>query len=217
MILMNEVIKPHVGKLCRFPLPAELMAVLGGTLASYLLDLDANYKVNLVGTIPVGLPLPEFPPLRLMWMVAVDCIAISIVSYSVTISMAMIIAKKQNYEVRPNQEMLALGLSNLVGGLFACLPNATSLSRSLIQEITGGKTQIASVISSFLILLIILWIGPIFEVLPRCVLSGIIIVALKGMYLQALDVPRFFREGLWEGMTWIVTFTAVVLVDVDIG
>lgn len=108
MILMNELIKPHVGKLCRFPIPAELMAVLGGTLASYLLDLGGNYNVNLVGTIPVGLPKPELPPIRLMWMVAVDCIAISIVSYSVTISMAMIIAKKQNYDVRPNQELLAL-------------------------------------------------------------------------------------------------------------
>lgn len=43
-----------------------------------------------------------------MWLVAVDSIAIAIVSYSVTISMAMIIAKKQNYEVRPNQELLAL-------------------------------------------------------------------------------------------------------------
>lgn len=60
-----------------------------------------------------------------------------------------------------------------MGGVFACIPNATSLSRSLIQEQTGGKTQIASVISAFLIMCIILWIGPIFEVLPRvCVSSG---------------------------------------------
>lgn len=58
-------------------------------------------------------------------------------------------------------------MSNLVGGVFACIPNATSLSRSLIQEQTGGRTQIASVISAFLIMCIILWIGPIFEVLPR--------------------------------------------------
>lgn len=59
------------------------------------------------------------------------------------------------------------GVSNLVGGLFSCIPNGTSLSRSLIQEQTGGKTQIASVISSFLIMCILLWIAPAFEVLPR--------------------------------------------------
>lgn len=56
----------------------------------------------------MGLPLPELPPIKLIWMVAIDTLAISIVSYTVTISMALIFAKKQNYEVRPNQELLAM-------------------------------------------------------------------------------------------------------------
>lgn len=59
-------------------------------------------------TVPIGLPPPIMPPINLLWLVAVDAIAISIVSYSVTISMAMIFAKKQSYEVKANQEMLAL-------------------------------------------------------------------------------------------------------------
>lgn len=126
--------------------------------------------------------------------------------------------------------------------MFSCVPNATSLSRSLIQEQTGGRTQIASVVSSFLILIILLWIAPFFQVLPRvistvkfitafimitlsqifsysfqCVLSGIIVVALKGMYTQALQLKRFHKESKIESLTWMVTFWAVVLVDVDIG
>lgn len=148
-------------------MPGELIAVVGGTLASLVLRLGPTYGVHLVGSIPLGLPLPELPPPRLLGLVAIDSIAISIVSYTVTISMALIFAKKQNYDVRPNQECLAMGLSNIVGGLFSCVPNGTSLSRSLIQEQTGGRTQIASVVSAFLILIILLWIGPFFEVLPR--------------------------------------------------
>lgn len=132
------------------------------------------------------------------------------------------------------------GLSNIVGGMFSCVPNSTSLSRSVIQDETGGKTQVASIVSASLILVILLWIAPFFQVLPRvskhsvrsilfsqflnecvlhlqCVLSGIILVALKGMYTQAGELPRYFREGKLEGLTWIVTFSAVVLVDVDIG
>lgn len=130
--------------------------------------------------------------------------------------------------------------------MFSCVPNATSLSRSLIQEQTGGRTQVASVVSSFLILIILLWIAPFFQVLPRvnthyrhlslivvinncpvllfsflfffqCVLSGIIVVALKGMYTQALQLKRFHKESKIESLTWFVTFWAVVLVDVDIG
>lgn len=82
--------------------------MVGGTIASFLLGFGPNYKVSLVGEIPLGLPMPEMPPLKLLWLVAVDSIAIAIVSYSVTISMAMIFAKKRNYEVRPNQELLAM-------------------------------------------------------------------------------------------------------------
>lgn len=64
--------------------------------------------MHLVGNIPMGLPMPELPPPQLLWLVAVDSIAIAIVSYTVTISMALIFAKKRHYEVRPNQELLAM-------------------------------------------------------------------------------------------------------------
>lgn len=51
----------------------------------------------------------------------------------------------------------------------------------------------------------------------QCVLSGIIIVALKGMYTQAGELKRFHKESKVESFTWMITFWAVVLVDVDIG
>lgn len=217
MLLMNEYLKPHASRHCRFPIPAELMVVLGGTLASHLLQLGPRHAVQLVGHIPLGIPTPELPPVSLVGSVAVDALAISLVSYSVTISMAMILSKKQNYRVRPNQELLAMGLSNLVGAMFSCIPNATSLSRSLIQEQTGGRTQLTSVVSAGLITAILLWIAPIFEVLPRCALSGIIVVALKGMYMQAGQLGRFHRESVLNSLTWVVTFAATVMVDVDVG
>lgn len=100
--------QPRCSKLCKFPIPAELIAVVGGTLISNFLQLGTEHNVRLVGDIPMGLPLPELPPIELLWIVAVDSIAIAIVSYTVTISMALIFAKKQNYEVRPNQELLAM-------------------------------------------------------------------------------------------------------------
>lgn len=168
MVIMNELVKPRFMKLCRFPIPAELIAVCGGTLVSYLMQLGkAPYNVHLVGNIPIGFPVPTAPPVALVGAVALDALSITIVSYSVTMSMAKILAKKHNYEVRPNQELLAMGLSNLFGGFFMCLPNGTSLSRSLIQEQTGGKTQLASVVSAVLIIFVLLWIAPVFEVLPR--------------------------------------------------
>lgn len=100
--------QPRCSKICKFPVPAELIAVVGGTAASHILGVGTVYGVRLVGDIPMGLPMPELPPIKLLGLVAFDSIAIAIVSYTVTISMALIFAKKQNYEVDPNQELLAM-------------------------------------------------------------------------------------------------------------
>lgn len=217
MIIMNEFVKPLLSKKCRLPIPSELIAVIGGTVASYFLELGPKNDMKLVGYIPVGLPLPEVPPMELLQLVVIDSIAIAVVSYSIMMSMALIFAKKHSYEVKANQELLAIGFSNIVGSFFSCIPLACSLSRSLIQEQTGGVTQIASVVSAGLILVVLLWIGPFFEYLPKCVLGGIIIVALKAMFMQAKELKRFFKEGIMEGLVWCVTFFCVVLIDIDIG
>lgn len=72
-------------------------------------------------------------------------------------------------------------MSNVVGSFFSCMPVSASLSRSLIQQTVGGRTQIASVISCTVLLIILLWIGPFFEPLPRSVLASIIIVSINAL------------------------------------
>ncbi|KAG5684094.1 hypothetical protein PVAND_013343 [Polypedilum vanderplanki] len=218
MFLMNEFVKPWVAKKCKFPIPTELMVVISFTFVSYMLNLGGSeYKVREVGKIPTGLPMPQMPPIELIKLVAVDSIAVCIVSYSVVMSMALIFAKKEYYEVRPNQELLALGLSNIFGSFFSCIPLSCSLSRSVIQYQAGGKTQLTSVFSASIILTVLLWLGPLFETLPRATLASIIIVALKGMFMQIKDLKRFLKEGILESAEWIGTFLTVIIIDIDVG
>jgi solute carrier family 26, other len=153
MVVMNEFLKPWASKRCKFPIPSELIAVVGFTMFSYFMRLGTDYGVKEVGVIPTGLPVPKMPPLELLKLVAVDSIAVTIVSYSIVMSMALIFARKEQYEVRANQELLAMGLANIFGSFFSCIPLACSLSRSLIQHQAGGKTQLASVVSAGLILI----------------------------------------------------------------
>lgn len=107
------------------------------------------------------------PNLELSKELFADGFIIAMVSYTVTVSMALIFAQKLNYEIDFNQELFAMGASNLCGSFFSCLPVSASLSRSIIQETTGGRTQIVSIISCGLLTFVLLWIGPFFELLPR--------------------------------------------------
>lgn len=77
-------------------------------MASYTLDLHKKYDLKLIDHVAVGLTVPQLPPVNLMLTVAIDVIAISFVSYSISISMAMLIAKRQNYGVLPQKELMAL-------------------------------------------------------------------------------------------------------------
>lgn len=107
------------------------------------------------------------PDLSLSKELIVDGFIISMVSYTVSVSMALIFAQKLNYEIDFNQELLAMGASNVCGSFFSCLPLSASLSRSAIQQSTGGRTQIASLISCGILTFVLLWIGPFFELLPK--------------------------------------------------
>lgn len=217
MLIMNEFVKPWVAKRTRFPIPAELVVVVTGTLISKYMDFKGTYGVNSVGPIPLGLPSFRFPPLELLSLVAVDSIAIAIVSYSIVMSMGLVFAKKYSYDIRPNQELLAMGIGNLVGGCFSCFPMACSLSRSVVQEQSGGRTQLASFVSSTLLLATVLWIGPFFSTLPKCVLSGVILVALKPLFMQTRELKTFAKQGKLEAVTWVLTALFVVFVDIDYG
>ncbi|XP_046467423.1 prestin isoform X2 [Neodiprion pinetum] len=213
----NEVLKVLLAKKCTIPIPIEMIAVLAGTILSTQLNLADGYGVTTVGNIPVGLPPPTLPPLELVPIVLVDSFVITMVSYTISMSMALIFAQRNNYEVDANQELLAQGSGNLVGSFFSCMPFTASLSRSMIQETVGGRSQLASLVSCGLLLCVLLWVGPFFEPLPRCVLASIIVVALKGMLLQVRQFRKFWCLSRVDAAVWMTTFLTVVFLDIEYG
>ncbi|XP_035311629.1 prestin isoform X3 [Cricetulus griseus] len=151
------------------PIPLEFFAVVMGTGISAGFNLQESYSVDVVGTLPLGLLPPANPDTSLFHLVYVDAIAIAIVGFSVTISMAKTLANKHGYQVDGNQELIALGICNSIGSLFQTFSISCSLSRSLVQEGTGGKTQLAGCLASLMILLVILATGFLFESLPQTI------------------------------------------------
>lgn len=217
LLINNEVLKPRIAKITAIPVPIELIVVLCGTMASYYGHIAKDYGLKTVGEIAKGLPSPTVPNFNLMPSVALDSAIIAIIAYIVSLSMALIFANKLKYEINANQELLAQGVGNVVGSFFSCLPFSASLSRSVIQQSVGGCTQLASLISSAILLIILIWIGPFFEPLPRCVLAGLIVVALKGVLLQALDIFKIWKVSPLDGIIWLVTYFTVIVVGIEYG
>uniref|UniRef100_A0A3Q2XAA3 Solute carrier family 26 member 6 n=1 Tax=Hippocampus comes TaxID=109280 RepID=A0A3Q2XAA3_HIPCM len=135
------------------PIPIELIVIIAATIITHFCDLSAKYNVDVVGEIPSGLKAPQAPDVSLFPAVIGDAFAVAIVGYAINISLGKTFALKHGYKVDSNQELVALGLSNTIGGCFQCYSVTSSLSRSLVQESTGGKTQVAGLISSIIVLI----------------------------------------------------------------
>uniref|UniRef100_A0A672YI65 Solute carrier family 26 member 6-like n=1 Tax=Sphaeramia orbicularis TaxID=375764 RepID=A0A672YI65_9TELE len=204
-------------KTARYAGPLSLIYIIGATIITHFCGLTSKYNIDVVGEIPSGLKAPRAPDVTLFSHVIGDAFAVAIVGYAINISLGKTFALKHGYKVDSNQELVALGLSNTIGGFFQCYSVTSSLSRSLIQESTGGKTQVAGVISSVIVLITVLKIGALFEDLPKAVLSTIVFVNLKGMYKQVLDVPMLWRTNKVDLLVWLVTFTSTILLNLDLG
>ncbi|KAM9772024.1 prestin isoform X1 [Syngnathus typhle] len=199
------------------PIPGEIIIVIISTGVSYGMALAGNYNVDVVGEIPTGLLPPVVPDFSLLRTLVTDAFAIAIVGFSMGISLAKIFALKHNYSVDGNQELIALGLCNFISSFFQTFTITCSMSRSLVQESTGGKTQIAGLLGSLLVLLVIVAIGFVFEPLPQTALAAIIMVNLLGMFKQFRDIPTLWRTSKIELAIWLVTFVASVLLGLDYG
>ncbi|NXL48103.1 S26A6 protein, partial [Podilymbus podiceps] len=199
------------------PIPIELITIIISTGISYGVNLNAKFGISVVGNIPSGLKPPVVPKVSYFGQVAGNAFAIAVVGYAICISLGKIFALKHGYKVDSNQELIALGLCNFLGGFFQCFAISCSMSRSLVQESTGGNSQVAGVIASLVILVTILKIGELFRDLPKAILSAIIIINLKGMFKQFNDFRTLWKSNRVDLMVWIVTFVATLLLNLDIG
>ncbi|KAM6089693.1 prestin [Theristicus caerulescens] len=217
LLLIGKEINLRFKKKLPVPIPMEIIVVIIGTGVSAGMNLSESYRVDVVGTIPQGLRPPAVPEIQLIPAIFVDAIAIAIVGFSMAVSMAKIFALKHGYTIDGNQELIALGICNSVGSFFQSFSITCSMSRSLVQESTGGKTQIAGALSSIMVLLVIVAIGYLFEPLPQTVLAAIVMVNLKGMFKQFGDIAHFWRTSKIELAIWVVAFVASLFLGLDYG
>uniref|UniRef100_A0A9J7YTW5 Solute carrier family 26 member 6, like 1 n=2 Tax=Cyprinus carpio TaxID=7962 RepID=A0A9J7YTW5_CYPCA len=199
------------------PIPVELCTIVVATVISFYTRLSKTYKISVVGEIPSGLQPPSIPNASVFSEVVLDAFAMAIVGYAISISLGKTFALKHGYKVDSNQELVALGLSNTFGGFFQCFSVCSSMSRSLIQESTGGKTQIAGVVSGVIVLVTVLKLGSLFQELPKAVLAAIVFVNLKGMFKQYYDIVTLWRSSKIDLLIWLVTYVSTVLFNLDMG
>ena len=187
--------------------PAALVAVVLGALAVYFLGLY-NSGVRIVGDVPGGLPsltLPSFEPERISQLFPI-ALTLALIAFMEAISVAKAVEEKRGEnQVDANQELVALGASNIVGSLFQSYPTTGGFSRTAVNDQAGANSGLSALVSAAVVGLTLLFLTPAFYYLPNAVLASIIMVAVFG--LIDLEYPRqLWKNRRDEFVLLVVTF-----------
>ena len=199
-------------------IPNALIVVVSGILTIRYFGNDF-LDVAIVKDIPSGLPSFSFPELDISQIKELLPIALTLVmvGYLETISIGKSLeAKQDEYKIRPNQELMALGLSNMIGSWFKAYPSTSSFSRSAINQESGATTGMASLVSVFMVLITLLFLTPLFYHLPKTVLAAIIIVAVFGL-VNIKEAIFLWKANNLDFWLLIATFFSTLLFGIEYG
>jgi len=197
--------------------PAALTVVVLGIFTAYLFDLQ-NYGLNIVGSIPSGLPAFESVAvsandISILWP---TILAIALISFMESIAIAKSMATKRGYRIDANQELIGLGAANLVGSFFQSFPTTGGFSRTAVNDQSGATTTIASVFSALLVAVTVMFLTPLFYYLPMAVLAAIIILAVASLF-DLKEIEFLWKTDRRDFSMLMLTFLVTLFIGIEEG
>ncbi len=201
-------------------IPGALVLVVGGLLASHLFDLG-SHGVALVGPVPRGLPDPQAPSIDVMTdhlsEIGIASVALLLIGFSQTAGDARAFAARHRYRIDVNQESVAQGMANVGAGVLQGMPVSTSLSASSLNESSGARTPLASLVTGALVLATLFILAPLFSALPVAVLGAIIIDAVIFGMIDLGELRRLHRVSRFDYWIAVAAVLAVLSAGVLAG
>ncbi len=161
--------------------PMALVVVLGSIAVVALFGLDER-GVDVLGVIEGGFPTPALPiiPLDDLFVLVPGAIALAVLGYAETNQVAESFAEEHDYEIRPDQELFAVGGSNILSSLVGGFIVAGGASQSAASDKAGARSQVMGLLVAGLAVLTMLALLPLFQDLPQAALAAIVISAVVG-------------------------------------
>lgn len=196
-------------------IPAPLLAVLLATAAVALFDLERR-GIDVIGTIPSGVPVPTVPALDQVLDLLLPAAGVLLVGYTDNILTARSFAARAGERIDANQELVALGAANIGAGAFGGFPVSSSGSRTALADAAGARSQLYSLVTLVLVVATLLFLGPLLTLFPAAALGAIVVYAA----VRLVDVAGFrqlarFRRS--ELLLALGAFAGVLVFDILYG
>ena len=196
-----------------------VLAVVGTTAAAWLFNLPGA-GVAIVGEVPMGLPPLGVPQLDFGLIPALlgPAVLISVIGYVESVSVAQTLASKRRQRIEPNQELIALGASNVASGLSGGYPVTGGFARSVVNFDAGARTPAAGAFTAVGLLFAAMFLTPLLYFLPKATLAATIIVAVLSLVdLSVLSRSLSYSKADFSAVLGTILLTLFAGVEVGVA
>jgi high affinity sulfate transporter 1 len=197
--------------------PIPLIGILLAAAVVAIFDLGSE-GLDLVGSVPSGLPTPRLPEVSRsdLTSLILPAVGVTVVAYTDNTVEGRAFATRNRYTIDSNQELLGLAGANAASGLIQGFPVSSSGSRTVIGDSLGSKSQLYSLVVVAVVIVTLLFLGPLLESFPQAALAAVVVWAA----LKLVDLPELRRIARFRGtelLLALATTVAVLVVDILYG
>lgn len=196
---------------------SPVIAVVVTIVLAWQLDLEA-VGVALTGAVPAGLPgftLPDFS--REVWLTLIGSAAlIAVIGFVESVSVAQGLAARRRQRIDPDQELIALGNSNIAASFTGGFPVTGGFARSVVNFDAGAATPAAGFFAALMIALATFFLMPALAWLPKATLAATIIVAVLALVDFSI-VKKAWQYARADFLAVVVTIVVTLLAGVELG
>ncbi|KAG8512111.1 Testis anion transporter 1 [Galemys pyrenaicus] len=244
LLFLTTVVALRINKCIRisfnqYPLefPMEILLIVGFTALANKVGMATENSRLIIDMIPYSFLFPTIPDFSILPQVILEAISLALVSSSLLIFLGKKIASFHNYNVNSNQDLIAMGLCNVVSSFFSSCVFTGAMIRTIIQDKSGGRQQFASLVGAGVMLLLMVKVKHFFYEMPnreneagflfssQAVLAGIILSNLLPYFETIYNLPSLWKQNQYDCVSidapaeviWMVTFLAALLLGLDLG
>ncbi|MHB8521161.1 MAG: SulP family inorganic anion transporter [Limisphaerales bacterium] len=198
--------------------PGSIVALILGTVAVAVLQLPVETIGSKFGGIPQSLPKPQFPAWSLenIRLLIQPATTIALLAAIESLLCAVVADGMVDDRHDSNQELMALGLANIVSPLFGGIAATGAIARTATNVKSGGRTPIAGVIHAVTLLVIILAAAPLAKFIPLATLSAVLVTVA----LHMGEWHNFGRLSKWpicDTAVFLAVFGLTVIIDLTVA
>ncbi|KAA8894621.1 sulfate permease [Sphaerosporella brunnea] len=133
------------------------------------------------------------------------------------IAIAKSFGRINDYKIVPDQELIAIGVTNVIGNFFNAYPATGSFSRTALKSKSGVRTPAAGIITGIVVLLALYALTDAFYWIPMSGLAAVIIHAVTDLMSPPRQVYVFWRVQPLEAIIFLVAVFVTIFSSIENG